>query len=323
MEHLDPHAKPPDAFKELYRRYVKLPAEDLERDELVVDPRGEAHGMRCVGTVEGSRLREVFGAFDEDWTGETDDAPVWEHPSVPGLYITPSLLPPAIQTTLLTRLLHRDLSNPVHRTNTHLHYTLPSSGTSFFALPRSAPPLPPLDASLHKPLQYGTFLRKKLRWVTLGGQYDWTAKRYPSTPPPPFPPDIAALLTGLYPALRPEAAIVNFYSPGDTLSLHRDVSEECGAGLVSVSVGCEGVFVVGVEEGDEGNKAIAVRLRSGDAVYMTGAARFAWHGVPLVVPGTCPRELGEWPAGREAEYEAWRGWMGGKRVNLNVRQMWE
>jgi alkylated DNA repair dioxygenase AlkB len=132
--------------------------------------------------------------------------------------------------------------------------------------------------------------------------------------------------------MKPEAAIVNVYAPGDTLSLHRDVSEASDRGLVSISLGCEAIFVVGLgggaeEEGEAGEVArhAAMRLRSGDAVYMCGSARFAWHGVPQIVPGTCPEELRSWPAPEgddEANgYEAWRGWMAAKRVNLNVRQM--
>lgn len=158
---------------------------------------------------------------------------------------------------------------------------------------------------------------------------------------------------------------MNLYSPGDTLSLHRDVAEGCRKGLSSVSLGCEGVFVVGpggagasadagvgadaLREGkewdaegfpgvegeehggrdreDAGKAVLALRLPSGSAVYMSGEARFAWHGVPQIVAGTCPAYLADWPAaggGQEGgEFEAWRGWMGGKRVNLNVRQMWD
>jgi alkylated DNA repair protein alkB family protein 1 len=202
-------------------------------------------------------------------------------------------------------------------------------------------------------------LTRKLRWLTLGGQYDWTAKRYPTSPPPPFPPDIAALLTAVFADAEPQAAIVNLYSPGDTLSLHRDVAEGSRKGLSSVSLGCEGVFVVGpggagagadaLREGKEGDgegclgvegeerggrdredagkTVLALRLPSGSAVYMSGEARFAWHGVPQIVAGTCPAYLEDWPAAgggeEEGEFEAWRGWMSGKRVNLNVRQMWD
>lgn len=62
---------------------------------------------------------------------------------------------------------------------------------------------------------------------------------------------------------------------------------------------------------------------------MSGESRFAWHGVPQIVKGTCPEYLEEWPAERDGdvgvrgEFAEWRGWMGGKRVNLNVRQMWD
>lgn len=176
----------------------------------------------------------------------------------------------------------------------------------------------PLDPTVHKPLTTAQLLNKKMRWTTLGGQYDWTAKKYPDTAPPPFPADIKALLETLWTSTRAEAAIVNLYSPGDTLSVHRDVAETSAHGLVSVSLGCDAVFVIGMDE-----RYVTLRLRSGSAVYMSGESRFAWHGVPQIVRGTCPGYLVNWPAGEEGGgFEEWRGWMDGKRVNLNVRQMW-
>ncbi|KAJ5040893.1 uncharacterized protein L3040_005452 [Drepanopeziza brunnea f. sp. 'multigermtubi'] len=140
-------------------------------------------------------------------------------------------------------------------------------------------------------------LQKKLRWMTLGGQYDWTKKKYPEESPPHFPPDIAALIRKLFPDMKPEAAIVNIYSPGDTLGMHRDVSEEVDEGLVSISIGCDAVFIIGLCDHDSGLEVHyeVLRLRSGDAVYMTGRSRLAWHGVPTVVSGTCPGYLEEWP----------------------------
>jgi alkylated DNA repair dioxygenase AlkB len=166
-------------------------------------------------------------------------------------------------------------------------------------------------------------LTKKLRWVTLGGQYDWTAKEYPSGPPPAFPADIANLLQAAFPQTKAEAAILNVYSPGDTLSPHRDVSEECDVGLISISFGCDGLFLI---SHDDGSDCEIIRLRSGDAVYMDGTSRFAWHAVPKIVPGTCPDWLADWPCCTsetpdKTAFGKWRGWMAGKRVNLNVRQM--
>jgi alkylated DNA repair protein alkB family protein 1 len=229
----------------------------------------------------------------------------------------------------MNQLLHRDLSNPAHLTNIHTHYNVsyPPSNTSFFSLsPASQDSIAtPLDPSVHKPLSIAQLLNKKMRWTTLGGQYDWTAKRYPDSLPPDFPQKVKELLENIFADTKAEAAILNLYSPGDTLSVHRDVAEESSTGLISISLGCDAVFVIGTQDSQEKEKVMTLRLRSGSAVYMTGQSRFAWHGVPQIVPGTCPEYLGEWPASEaeEGEYEEWRGWMKGKRVNLNVRQMWD
>lgn len=117
--------------------------------------------------------------------------------------MVPSIFPSAVQIELLSRLFHRDLSNPEHRTNLHLHYhlTYPGQAASQTDTAVSAPEdgstvpqtvsffeedssnvLFPKDPRVHKPITVEQMLTKKLRWVTLGGQYDWTAKEYPSGP---------------------------------------------------------------------------------------------------------------------------------------------
>ena len=162
--------------------------------------------------------------------------------------------------------------------------------------------------------------------MTLGGQYDWTKKKYPDEVPPAFPDDLQDMIQAKFPDMTPQAAIVNVYSPGDTLSLHRDVSEASDSGLVSISLGCDGIFIAGFSDTASSDHAI-LRLRSGDAICMSGASRFAWHGVPQIIPGTCPSHLESWPATTAAEdsgidpFEHWRGWMKRKRINLNARQM--
>ena len=261
-----------------------------------------------------------------------------------------SLIPPKSQLELLSRLLHRDLADPRHKTNVHLHHKIPyhalrpgssppigaeseTPRLSFFDMSPKCPELfVPFDGEVHKDITVSQFLDRKLRWVTLGGQYDWTQKKYHANNPP-FPADIAAFTQTLFPEVRAEAAIVNVYTPGDTLSMHRDVSEESTRGLVSISLGCDAIFVVAhCSEGDPNPRSIALRLHSGDAVYMSGGARFAWHGVPQIIPDTCPQWLRSWPAGERTEdspddvsdkYEPWRNWMHNKRINLNIRQMRE
>jgi alkylated DNA repair protein alkB family protein 1 len=246
-------------------------------------------------------------------------------------------------------MFHRDLSEPQHKTNIDLHYDLrrPPPGQSFFDLDLDTS-VHPKDPNVHKAITIQQLLNKKLRWMTLGGQYDWTRKVYPDEQPPTFPSDLRDLLSGLFPKTTAEAAIVNLYSPGDTLSLHRDVSEDCDRGLISISIGCDCLFILGLDRGEAADEVnalsctnendastkksdvdyLVLRLRSGDAVYMAGESRFAWHGVPLIIPGTCPAVLNSWPASDPAEigehegkYATWRNWMATKRINLNVRQM--
>lgn len=253
--------------------------------------------------------------------------------------------------------MHQCLADKRHKTNVHAHYQIPyqsphklsdsllesprdvyscqdtlATTRSFFDMSPDTPePFQPLDPNKNRPITIAQFLRRKLRWITLGEQYNWTTKKYPDKEPPPFPKEIGELVHSLFPEMRPEAAIVNLYTPGDTLSVHRDVSEDSDKGLVSISFGCDAIFVAGFGDDDEGgsihSEHLSVRLRSGDALFMTGPARFAWHGVPRVISDTCPPWLRDWPAiasigkNKIDEYKSWGGWMSDKRINLNIRQI--
>lgn len=105
-----------------------------------------------------------------------------------------------VQRELLNRLLHRDLADPRHRNNVGMHYHIPyevcaspgqlshpdqaareagndmaastaASGSFFTCSPYSDVSFHPIDASMHKALSISQFLNRKLRWMTLGGQY--------------------------------------------------------------------------------------------------------------------------------------------------------
>ncbi|RDL41671.1 Clavaminate synthase-like protein [Venustampulla echinocandica] len=268
---------------------------------------------------------------------------VYEHRDFPGLRLLPGLLPPECQKMLVDRLLHRDLSNPLHKTNIHhdFNITYPPTPTgsaqpsSFFSLPHSSRdhtlnPLNPL--SNHKPMNTVQFMQKKLRWLTLGSQYDWTTRSYPAVSPTPFPPDVSALVTTLFQnSFTPESGVVLLYSPKDYMPVHRDVSEECQRGLASFSLGCDGLFIIARNKNprDEGNEnaeqeMVVIRVRSGDVVQMDGETRWSWHAMPKVMAGTCPEWLKDWPAteGGRKDYEKWRGYMAGKRLNISCRQVW-
>ncbi|TQS37483.1 hypothetical protein Golomagni_02038 [Golovinomyces magnicellulatus] len=255
----------------------------------------------------------------------TDDSPqlqrIHRSKRIPGLIVAPALIPPIVQKELLSRLLHRDLSNPEHQTNLHLHYEIsyPHGGKSFFSENPSSVKFISKDKIAHKNLDCKKVLEKKLRWLTLGGQYDWSRKEYPKNKNPRFPHDISKLIVGLFPHIEPQAAIVNIYSPGDTLSLHRDVSEAVDRGLVSISLGCDAYFIIGLQNKETMEiESEVLLLHSGDVLYMTQEARFAWHGVPMILENTCPEYLKNWPGD---EFPTWKDWIKKKRINLNVRQI--
>ncbi|KAI7527484.1 oxidoreductase [Hortaea werneckii] len=343
--------KPPDWIKTFYKRYQKLRKyEDVIKSDLVdLNARPESHSRTYVQQCGGDAVKELeqlhqkFSKFlgrcmdcgKLDWSNcrhsEQKSASIFELDQTPGLFIYPDLLPPHVQSDLLDKLLHRDLATPEHQTNVHLHYDVsypePRPETdepgSFFD--HTAKDLDYRPKESHTAINTERFLDKKLRWITLGGQYDWSAKQYPPEAPPDFPSDIKGLVEDLFP-VKAEAAIVNLYSPGDVLSVHRDVSEECAQPLVSISVGCDAIFICGLEsqENDPDQERIAaIRLRSGDALLMSGESRYAWHGVPKVLPNTCPDWLQDWPAVGEhaGRFQDYKGWMKRKRINLNVRQM--
>ncbi|KAK4196849.1 hypothetical protein QBC40DRAFT_286563 [Triangularia verruculosa] len=350
IKELDAHEQPSDQLRAKWKGFSRTEQKDLLEGNDIDDLLSleKAAEFVVAATIPAETLNQSFKHVCPPGSPEItvdNDVPVYYHPLLPGLLILPSLVPPEVQRILLRKMVHRDLSRPTHQTNLHLHYELPYPGpepennenrhASFFTLPQdSRITFTPKDQSVHKPLTIKQVLQRRLSWVTLGGQYDWTNRIYPGELPPQFPPDIAGFLETLFPETLAQAAIVNFYTPGDTMMMHRDVSEETDKGLISLSFGCDSLFMIAPNDvgkmteeekkaagyGDGQKEYLLLRLRSGDAIYMTKDSRFAWHGVPKVLKGTCPDYLEDWPA-EDGKYEEWRGWMKNKRINLNVRQM--
>ena len=75
----------------------------------------------------------------------------------------------------------------------------------------------------------------------------------------------------------------------------------------------------------EGNRNLVLRIRSGDVVLMGGESRWAWHSVPKVLASaSVDPSIERWPGGADPDIgNPWREWMRNRRVNLNVRQMWD
>ncbi|MFD3946823.1 alpha-ketoglutarate-dependent dioxygenase AlkB family protein [Streptomyces sp. NPDC058579] len=91
----------------------------------------------------------------------------------------------------------------------------------------------------------------------------------------------------------PDACLVNFYDAGAgaKMGLHQDKEERSRAPVVSLSLGDRCVFRFGNTE-NRGRPYTDVELASGDLFVFGGASRFAYHGVPKVLPGTGDPALG-------------------------------
>ena len=185
-------------------------------------------------------------------------------------------------------------------------------------------------------------LIKKLRWVALGPQFNWSTRQYEHEPgAKPLPHELMTLaqevvqacdqlhaqtcfgkdmstdrapdLGGLHQQYdvsdskthssgngvinggcsgqetahvpyEPNTALVNFYREGDTLGGHKDDAELLDTcPIVSLSLGCDGVFLMGGSSKDV--EPTAVWVRSGDVIVLSGPARQCYHGVPRVMPG--------------------------------------
>ncbi|KFG40389.1 2OG-Fe(II) oxygenase family protein [Toxoplasma gondii p89] len=80
---------------------------------------------------------------------------------------------------------------------------------------------------------------------------------------------------------RMNAAILNVYRKGDRLRGHRDDAERAEAPLISISLGQPAIFLLGGDSRRVAPKALV--LRSGDVLVLSGAARWAVHGVPKLL----------------------------------------
>ncbi|MGW6572327.1 alpha-ketoglutarate-dependent dioxygenase AlkB family protein [Streptomyces sp. NPDC054945] len=141
-----------------------------------------------------------------------------------------------------------------------------------------------------------------LHWYPYG--YARTAVDGDGAPVKPMPPWLAELgreaVTAAYgapagsgsePWEAYDIALINFYAGDSRMGMHRDAEERSSAPVVSLSLGDTCVFRFG-NTASRGRPYQDVELRSGDLFVFGEASRRAYHGVPKVLPGTGPRELG-------------------------------
>ncbi len=92
---------------------------------------------------------------------------------------------------------------------------------------------------------------------------------------------------GGFPDFRPDACLVNRYSPGSRLTAHRDADEQNFAQpIVSVSLGLPANFAFyGLQRGGKGR---SITLADGDVLVWGGPARLVYHAVRPVKAGHHP-----------------------------------
>ncbi|KAG5387288.1 hypothetical protein IGI04_038758 [Brassica rapa subsp. trilocularis] len=172
-------------------------------------------------------------------------------------------------------------------------------------------------------------LLRKLRWSTLGLQFDWSKRNYDVSLPHNNIPDALCQLAKKHAAIampageefRPEGAIVNYFGLGDTLGGHLDDMEaDWSKPIVSMSLGCKAIFLLGGKSKED--PPHAMYLRSGDVVLMAGEARECFHGVPRIFIdeenadiGALESELSHESGHSFAEY------IKTSRININIRQV--
>ena len=96
---------------------------------------------------------------------------------------------------------------------------------------------------------------------------------------------------------EPDSALINFYDHEAHMGMHQDRDEFSAAPIVSLSLGDTCVFRFGNPE-TRSAPYQDIELRSGDLFVFGGPSRYAFHGVPRVLPGTGGTHLGMKNGGR-------------------------
>lgn len=277
------------AFREAERRYKK---KQLDTSELI--------DFNSI-SIDDERV-EIIGEFE--------GRPVYELTAHKGFIVIPQAINAHEQQSIAESCFTQWI-NPPNRSNLDAHYEFCDSFAGFFQSYTDGH----LEHSTAKYTQREDILSfiKKLRWVTLGHHYDWTTKLYDFTSPPnPIDHQLSHWCTKLAHTVSsdmvPEAGIINYYQPGDTLTGHVDRSEKTmSVPLVSISLGLSAVFLIGGVDRDA--KVSAVLVRSGDVSLLSGPARAYYHGVPRVLPGTTPDHFAD------------NVFLNDSRININLRQV--
>lgn len=254
----------------------------------------------------------------DPWCGSVVEQDIYGIHGHEGFLYIPSAIPIASQVLLATRCFSTYI-NPPNVTNLNAHYDFTPHFHGYLDAYRigSLQLMRKADGQsivLNQESDVESLIRK-IRWATLGFHYNWTSKQYNfDNSPNPFPPDLAVycqtISTGAGFEFCPEAGIINYYQPGDSLTGHVDRSERnMSVPLLSLSLGLSAIFLIG--GAGRNDPVSAVIVRSGDVSLLSGPSRHFYHGVPRVLEGTFP----------DAIFGSKVALLRNSRININVRQV--
>jgi len=130
----------------------------------------------------------------------------------------------------------------------------------------------------------------RVGWVSDSSGYRYdpldpdTGAPWPAMPAPFLDLAARAAAEGGFPHYDPDACLINRYTAGSKLGMHRDRDEhDAWSPIVSVSLGLPAVFLWGGKK--RGEPVRRLRLESGDVVVWGGPARFVYHGVAPLKDG--------------------------------------
>jgi alkylated DNA repair protein alkB family protein 1 len=91
MSHLDPHQRPPEGIRSVYKRYQKMKPRDLDTDGDIADPVHNTHAWRSLKDTSTEQLAQAFRTFIGDDASKEFDFPepsagltTYEHHDMPG-----------------------------------------------------------------------------------------------------------------------------------------------------------------------------------------------------------------------------------------------
>lgn len=314
-ERSGPEARVPlnlTAFRQAERKYKATSPDLSEAYDFTKEPKADVKVLGSWTCSDGSK-RPVYGIE-----------------GVEGFLFVPGAMTRDEQIYFMKQSFTEYPKKP-NSTNLDAHFTIPSEG--LFTYFKDQKECKIFNKSkeieeIHSPSTLESKFIRKTRWITLGYQYNWTTKEYnfdDNDFNAIFPKDLsewtrqAAEKLGFGSDYKPEAGIVNFYQPDDTLTGHVDRSEKnMIAPLISLSIGNSAIFLLGgLSREDSPIRAFVVR--SGDLSILSGPSRLLFHGVPKVFSERaieCPTEFDN-----DSDLETCVKLMENCRININVRQV--